>query len=444
MNSLRRNLTVSLTGILVAVFTALWILLTVAITRVAQDQLLMHLEHDGNAVIAALTRDARGALTVTAAGVEDVYRKPQSGHYYLVRDGRGRLLASASLGSATFNLPALAPGRRQADNIEGPAGQSVLLLTRGVTVFDEHVEVAVGEDLSSMQSETREQSLLVLAFIVPLFVAAVLLQRYMIGRALQPLGQLRQALERVGRHEVTRIDARAPDEVRPLVDEVNRLLVLVNRRLIQARTSVGNLAHALKTPLAVLFNLSDAPELPASTRALLREQTGMMRERLERELVRARLAGGEQVGGVFNPRAELEVMTRVLHSLHRERQLQIDVLAPDRNLPHDREDLLELIGNLAENACKWARGRVLLEVTEPGERHLTRIRVADDGPGCSPEDLARLTARGLRLDEATPGHGLGLSICKDIAAFYGGVISFGNDPELGGLAVTVELPVKPA
>ena len=225
---------------------------------------------------------------------------------------------------------------------------------------------------------------------------------------------------------------------------MNRLLVLVNRRLLQARTAIGNLAHALKTPLAVLYHVADEPTLPDAIRSPLQDQTRIIRERLERELVRARLAGGENVGGVFNPRVELEVMRRILQSIHRNKDMDIRIEAPDHNLPYDREDLLELLGNLTDNACKWARGQVVIEVGEVPAQHLTRVRVADDGPGCSAADFERLAARGVRLDEAKDGHGLGLSICKEITEFYGGVISFCNDPLLGGLAVTVELPLRSA
>lgn len=442
MNSLRRTLTVSLTAMLVVIFSALWLLLSVAITRVAQDQLLMHLEHDGDAVIAAVSRAADGALRINQDMVEDVYRQPQSGHYFLVRAEPGPLIRSPSLGDTLLEVPALSPGARASRSIDGPAGQSILMLTRGVVVAGQAVQVAVGEDLSEMDREVRDQSRLVLLVILPLFIAAVLLQRFMIGRALRPLDEVRHALEQIGRREVDRIETEAPAEVRPLVDEVNRLLVLVNRRLLQARTAIGNLAHALKTPLAVLYRVADEPTLPDGMKAQLRDQTRIIRERLERELVRARLAGGENVGGIFNPRTELEVMRRILQSIHRDKDLEIGIDAPDRNLTYDREDLLELLGNLTDNACKWARQRVHVEVAErPGEK-ITRIRVADDGPGCSAEDFERLAARGVRLDESKDGHGLGLSICKEITEFYGGSITFANDPELGGLAVTVELPLS--
>lgn len=444
MTSLRSNLTISLTTILFVVFASLWGLLSFAITKVAQDQLLMHLEHDGDALATAVHFASDGRIEVTASAVEEVYRQAQSGHYFQVEGPDGLFLKSPSLAADRLPTLAVSLDSRVNQQVAGPAGQSVLMLTRHMRLQGHPVLVTVAEDLSEMNREVIEQSLIILLVILPMFIAAVLLQRYMIGRALAPLTKVQQALEQVGRREVDRIDTRAPDEIQPLVDEVNRLLVLVSRRLVQSRTAVGNLAHALKTPLAMLFHASDDQGLPTGTRRILQENSQAIRDRLERELVRARLAGGDSVGGVMNPHSELEVMTRVLQSVYRDKHLVITIDVPDRPLPFDREDMLELLGNLADNACKWARARVNIRIDALGPEQATRIRVSDDGPGCSAAEFERLLTRGVRLDETTHGHGLGLSICREIVDFYGGSITFENDAALGGLAVMISLPGKTA
>ena len=169
-------------------------------------------------------------------------------------------------------------------------------------------------------------------------------------------------------------------------------------------------------------------------------------ERVERELRRARLAGpgGQGAGARFNPGVELPTLVRMLKSVHHDRSLAFDVQGPERITPFDREDMLELLGNLADNACKWARAQVRIRVSEqgePGDPVRLDILVADDGPGCPDESLANLVQRGIRLDESRSGHGLGLTIVRDIVDLHGGRLVFGRSPQLGGLEVRVELPV---
>lgn len=141
----------------------------------------------------------------------------------------------------------------------------------------------------------------------------------------------------------------------------------------------------------------------------------------------------------MNLHAELQDMAKVLAGIYREKNLDIATDAPDRLVPYDREDLLELLGNLADNACKWARRQVRIQASEGANGGL-RLRVADDGPGCAPEMTERIGKRGVRLDESMPGHGLGLAICQDIVDVYGGSLQIGCDPALGGLSVEVQLP----
>ena len=169
-----------------------------------------------------------------------------------------------------------------------------------------------------------------------------------------------------------------------------------------------------------------------------------MRGHLERELRRARLAGGTApaAGAMFNPRAELQVLVQVLQGIYRDRKLDVALDAQDELLPFDREDMLEIAGNLADNACKWASSRVHLRAHADAAE--LRIEVADDGPGCSEDEAAAILGRGVRLDEEMPGHGLGLAIVRDAVEFYGGRLTLGRDPQLGGLLVRVALPLPSA
>jgi signal transduction histidine kinase len=387
MRSLRRQLLRTLTLTLLAVFITQGFVLYGALVHLANSQTLLHLSHDSESVLSAIDVDGKGQLTLDEQRVESVYRHPGSGQYFLVLIQGGGRLASGSLG--THGLEARVPGPGQSLDYEarGPDGHPLKVLARSSVVQGRPVTLLVAEDMSLARQEIWETGLLSLAVFAPLLALALLLQGLAVSRALAPLRRVRDELAEVGAGHLARIQGPVPREVRPLVDEVNRLLVLLEQRVRQSRTAVGNLAHALKTPLAVLLQAGEAPGVPETLREAVRAQAGAIHERIDRELRRARLAGpgGHGAGAHFNPGAELPALVRMLKSVHHEKALGIKVQAPDRRLPFDREDMLELLGNLADNACKWARQRVRIELSERpvrGERPVLAIRVGDDGPGC--------------------------------------------------------------
>ena len=168
------------------------------------------------------------------------------------------------------------------------------------------------------------------------------------------------------------------------------------------------------------------------------EQLELLRGRIDSELRRARVAGGHAPGSAPDLSAAIESLLATLRKLYRDRNLVIDCRIDPRVRFHgDREDLLELCGNLLDNACKWARSRVLISAREAGGTVLT---VEDDGPGCPPEGLAQIAGRGVRLDETIEGHGLGLAIASSIAASYGAELRFGRSDELRGFQASVTFP----
>lgn len=438
MISLQARLNRGLVAILILVFASQWALGSYAIRRVVEHEMVTRLEHDGDSLLASLDVDANGEIRFDPFRLGLIYEQLHSGHYFVIRSG-GRMFRSRSLGAENIPTYPLSPGYRRQYHCDGPEAQPLLALARGFTIRGRDFTVTIAEELTAIEKEIIELSLGYLVLTLSVLTVAIVLQSLDVARALRPLSGVRRELAGIARGEMARIECGAPAEIRPLVDELNRLLVLMERRLRQSRTAVGNLAHALKTPLAILFRaasdpgLADAPELSRQ----LREQTAAIHRRIERELKQARLAGAGGSASFFNPGEELSVLVRVLANVHAEKRLDIRVIAPDRRVPWDREDALELIGNLADNACKWATGQVLIRVEcEDG----ITVEVDDDGPGCAAGELEQLARRGVRLDESRPGHGLGLAIVRDIAEFYGGRVEFGRSRALGGLSVRVALP----
>jgi signal transduction histidine kinase len=261
-----------------------------------------------------------------------------------------------------------------------------------------------------------------------------------IGLGLKPLDSIRRNLNAVRTGATGRLEGRFPSEVTPLVEEVNALLAAKDESLAQARARAADLAHGLKTPLAVLQ--SDAERLRAQGQTEIADEmgqlAGQMRRHVQRELARSRLrAEGVQ------PAALKPVVERLVASLRRMplgERLQWTVDMPALlDVAADTEDLTELLGNLLDNAGKWARSQVW--VTAQAGDGIAIIHVLDDGPGVPDAALGSLAARGVRLDQATPGHGLGLAIARDIAVACHGRIDIANRQE-GGFAVRIELPLQ--
>lgn len=440
MRSLRSRLLRTLTVMLALLFLAEWGVLSVAIRTVSEGQMLMHLEHDGEALLGALQVEPGGASRLDARGVEMVYQRPDSGHYFVMRVQDGQAFRSPSLGDFVLELREPQPGKTDHYRTDGPAGQALIVWGQSTLQQGRRVSVYVAEDVSDTNRQIAQLSLASLAVFLPLLAAALIVQGLAVRRALRPIVQIGDELREVGAGRHARIEGDVPQEIKPLVDELNRLLELLHQRLNRSRTALGNLAHALKTPLALLFRLGDDDALAASQRETLRSQVEAIQEKLERELRRARVAGPSTgaAGSFFNPATELPAMLQALGAIYRDKAIDFELEAPDRLLRFDREDMLELVGNLADNACKWARARVRISVKAEGDG--LQLSVADDGPGCSADQIADIRRRGVRLDESKEGHGLGLSIVNDVVASYGGSLRMETDRQWQGLRVEVHLP----
>jgi signal transduction histidine kinase len=219
------------------------------------------------------------------------------------------------------------------------------------------------------------------------------------------------------------------------VRELNQFIDAWRNHLQRSRQALGNLAHALKSPLNLI--LLHHPETQKDPVA---EQAVRMRGLIDRELRRARLAGEGSPGRRFRPEQDVSDLVAGVQTLYEDRPLEVcaDIDTPE-TVPYDQEDMLELLGNLTDNAAKWARRQVRISLTW-GE--CLRILVEDDGPGVDAEAVEVLSARGSRLDESIPGHGLGLAIVREIVRLHGGRVGFGRSERLGGFRVCVELPRK--
>ena len=261
------------------------------------------------------------------------------------------------------------------------------------------------------------------------------------GSGLSPFKQLRQHLAAVHAGKERRVEGSYPSEVQPLVDDLNALLEHREKRVREALAQAGDLAHGLKTPLAVLTQEAERADAAghADLAQTMRQQIDRMRRQMDYHLAHARAAAsGAAPGARCSLLESADGLVRTLRRLHAERGLTIDVDVPaDHAIRAQREDLDEMLGNLLDNACKWAPTRVTLASTRTDRSVI--VVVDDDGAGIDPSLREAVLQRGVRADEASPGSGLGLAIVRDLAALYGGSIVLESAP-LGGLRARLQLP----
>lgn len=330
--------------------------------------------------------------------------------------------------------------------VEGPEAQTLRMVERPVDLgADGKFLVSVAGDASEIFDETRNFDYYLVGTFAALSIVLVLTTIFQVRFGLAPLKRISDSIADIRSGRAERLEGEFPVEIAPLARETNALID-ANREIVErARTHVGNLAHAIKTPLSVIVNEASAlPADPFATKVL--EQTDVMRDQVARHLERARIAARLTVIGTITEVAPvIDALRRTMEKIHRDRGIAIEVAADQRaKFRGERQDLEEMAGNLVDNACKWATSRVFIGVrmerpVEPGAGPMLRIIVDDDGRGLSENERAQVSRRGQRLDESKPGSGLGLSIVVDLAALYGGSLSLGSAP-VGGLRAELVLP----
>lgn len=440
MRSIQKYLGISLAVSLVAAFFLQWLVVSVTLRHLSESGFKSRMEHNVENLLTGLSFDAAGRLQLAPDRIEKIYRQPFSGSYYRIDSGN-QTLRSRSLWDQ--DLPAVSgtASGTLTQHIPGPQAQSLIMHARIFEWQGRRIVISVAEDLAPLEGEMREfRNRYALVSLVALALLLAL-QAWLVRHGLRPLHRTRTELKQLEQGEVSRLNEAVPAELSPLVRELNHLLAAMTQRLTRSRQALGNLAHALKGPLTLLTHqVTEEKTDAAATRQAMTEQLRTMKHLIERELKRARLSGAALPGRRFDFATELPALVETLKALYRDKPLGINLRMPAAvAFPADREDMLELLGNLLDNACKWSRREVLLEVAV-NEGAVT-LRVHDDGSGCPDESLATLAQRGTRLDESTPGQGLGLAIAMQTASDYGGWISFGRSEILGGFLATVHLPV---
>lgn len=394
-------------------------------------------------LIAASEIEPAGALVLRPQAGEPRFAQPLSGWYWQISDGAQPVERSASLWDETLEVTLPAGDAAAILEVAGPAGQSLRVLVRAITLpgRTRPLLYAVAGDRAEIAGEQLRFTRLLGLALGALFLGLVLAVLIQVRFGLEPLRGVSRGLASIRAGRARRLDGTFPSEIRPLVVELNALLEHSEALIARARTHVGNLAHGLKTPIAVLHN--EAERAPGPLADVVRRQVAQMRRQVDHHLARARaITSGSVLGARSEVGPAVGDLRRTLLRIYAAKQLALEVTCPEGLVfAGARQDLEEMLGNLLDNACKWAERRVRVTCEQVGSR--LRLAFEDDGPGLPPDREAEVIERGRRLDETKPGSGLGLAIVAEMVELYGGTLRLEPSP-LGGLAVRLDLPAAPA
>ena len=435
--SIQRQLTFSLALLLIVMGlvvaqAGLWI-----VDRGLRHHMQDNLQAQAENLLAALVKGPQG-IQLNKQHYDGVFSKPFSGEYFIIEFDQQRLRSRSlwdfSLAQAQDEVVAGAL-------VPGPEQQQLLLYQGRYRRYKTDIKITVAHDYSPVLVSFQQAQIIGGSLGLLALLLTLLLQRVLVRRALQPLERTRVQIEQLQRGQRSQLENDLPLELQPLVQQVNRLLQHTEEMLQRSRKGIGNLGHALNTPLAVLMSLLQRAELKQQPElsALIQAQLQQIEQRIARELTRARLSGEALPGAYFDCAQELPSLFQLMNHVHGDVLTLQWHAAPALRLPYERDDLLEMLGNLLDNACKWADSSVQLSIEQQGATYY--VRVDDDGPGIAESQREQVQQRGSRLDEQSAGHGLGLGIVRDIVAAVQGSIQLLDSP-LGGLRVEICLPAR--
>ena len=409
-----------------------------------------------NGLLANVEINEKGQPYLASRLADTRFNLPLSGWYWQIApvDGKGPVLKSPSLLEKRFPLPPEKSPLRDDGGmarytVKGPGGKTLRVIEQRYTLYGSRpYSFIVAGNYDELRREiTAFMRTMIVVFAV-LALALALAIFIQVRYGLRPLKRLHDELWEIREGQRDYLNENYPDEIRPVAHELN-LLLKTNREIIErARTQVGNLAHALKTPLSVLINEAQATEGRLARKVM--EQVRLMRDQVNVYLDRARRAANASSLTARTPVCEvIEALVRTLKRIYRDSAFKVHIKCDSAfRFRGERQDLEEMIGNLLDNAFKYASHEIRITVrVEEQDRRVRRSRrwlwviVEDDGPGLPEKDWQTALKRGRRLDETKPGSGLGLSIVSETAAMYGGEIHLAR-AELGGLAVKLRLPAS--
>ena len=451
-SSLSARLLISVSILLLFFFGATIVVLDMAFRRTAEKAQEDILDGQLMALLAAAEPNAAGELQMPpdlpearlntiGSGLYAELRGINGQSFWQSRSALGMALPSEANGPPVYGEPVYEQ-RQLADGTPLMTLQLAVEWELADGTLNPYVFV-VTESLDSLNAQIarfRGQLFTWFAAVATIMLIAI---GFVLRGLLRPLRQIEREIEEIENGERGQLSAGLPTELTGVARNMNTLIGSERKRAERYRHTLDNLAHALKTPLAAMRALLEDTESPRLVKERLEAQIEQMNEIVRYQLRKTSHTGAVAAGvAVIDVAAELERLVDAMQKVYREKGLHIELaVAGPVRFRGDKGDLLELTGNLLDNACKWCRSRVLIDTTGSDGDALELVFV-DDGPGIPDEAAEQLLERGMRLDESKPGQGIGLAVVKEIAASYGGSLEISR-ADLGGARITVRLPISP-
>ncbi len=449
--SLTTRLLATATLALAVALAAIGLVMHEAFSEKTRDLVEERLESYLYGLLSTLEPDTSGRFSLTDNLPEPRLSRPASGLYAELINNAQHWRSPSFLGVELPETRPLPVGQSRFEQLTAPNQQPVFRLRRGlVWETDSGDEIpftlSVTEDASGYFHELLEFRRNLWTWLLFASVILIGVQGLILGWSLRPLKRLTEDVQKLESGQRETLDDDYPGELSGLTQSVNDLIRNERNNLERQRKTLGDLAHSLKTPLAVVHaelekaETGETPDIP-----LLREQIHNMDDIVAYQLQRAAVAGHRTFGASVPVIDKVQQITRTLDKVYRNKKVRLTTeIAPGAEFFGEHGDLMELLGNLLENAYKWCDQRVQLSIkilTHPRRRRTgLRIEVADDGPGIAEEKRQNLLQRGVRGDEKITGHGIGLSIVSDIVDAYGGELRIDRHPHLKGAWFVVTLP----
>ena len=439
MRSIQTRLALGLLLSLTILLFVQWVVIASSIRELSEEYIVTRMTHASDLLVAGVNKQNEKDFVLNTSRIDPIYSQPFSGYYYTLRIGE-QFFRSRSLWDESLPAIATEPGGTEILRIPGPQNQLLLVLGTAYQKQQQLINVVVAEDISAIEKDIEQLLIKHATLSLVVLIILISLQVFLVRKNLLPLEKLRHDLDRLETGQIDALDENVPEEIVALVKELNMRIKAVQQRLQRSRRATGNLAHALKTPLTLLVQLSsdhyvqNNPGLQQS----LRKHIATIQGTIERELKRARVAGTSVGAKQAKLKPELQALVKSLEAMYRRKAIEIHYEVDD-NCPTvmEREDLHEMLGNILDNACKWAKKKIRISIGCDEGLH---ICIEDDGRGIPQEQTDAILTRGHRLDEQTEGHGLGLSIVKDIIDQYQGTLNMSQSELLGGLMTVIYIP----
>ncbi|WP_428033254.1 sensor histidine kinase [Amphritea sp.] len=433
-SSLEHRIRRELMILMVPAFVLLLLLLHLTMSRITDEYVGSRLGDDVENIITALKWTDQG-WQIDDNQLGEAFKRVRSGHYFIVGWDGGQI-RSRSLWDTAPDVGLLPTGKQLQFQVTGSGDERWLVWQQGVSKGARDFTIWVAEDITAFIAKQNEYEYSLLTILVGLTLLIMLLQRRILHWGFASLKPMQTALLRGKIDGVLTLPKAVPQEVQPLADAIERLVDHSRKQLSRSRTATSNLAHELKLPLQHLKLLAEATGVEDNRDSLKQIYTQLQR-RIEGELRRAKISGSPAPVDLFNPQEELPYLVELLNRKRGGDEIDLVQHIPEFAIPFDRDDMLELVGNLLDNAWEHANSRVLLSIRE--SRGVWTIIVSDDGPDIAPETIAAM--ENTESPQQHDHHALGLSICRSVVHSYGGKMQL-HAARLGGLQVIIDLPLS--